>query len=117
LIKRIVTILVAVIPIIGFTMVSTISGASAAVSPAVSCTHNPTAGSGQASRFLGEGVNIRTGPSTSCTSLGLGYEDQKVTLYCVNSSYTWVYLKDDATGVKGWVSASLAAWYGGAPAC
>jgi len=63
--------------------------------------------------FAGNGVNIRTGPSTSCTSIGLGYLSHRVNYRCyglgqsVSGWNTWTYLTDITTGKTGWVNDSL----------
>jgi len=52
-------------------------------------------------------VNIRTGSSTSCTSVGILAAGQRADYYCytvnTSSGATWTYLRDVATGVQGWV--------------
>lgn len=65
--------------------------------------------------FAAEGVYIRTGTGDNCTRVGLGYSSHAVTYYCwsrgddyvyngaVYSPMTWTYLRDDSTGVVGWV--------------
>lgn len=65
--------------------------------------------------FDRNGVNIRTGPKTSCPSRGLGYRSDDVDYHCydsgqtVNGISTWTYLRDVRTEVTGWVSDSLLA--------
>lgn len=55
--------------------------------------------------FAVNGVNIRTGDSTSCTSLGQGQTTHDTALHCYsyNGSYFWDHLKDLNTGTGGWV--------------
>jgi hypothetical protein len=59
--------------------------------------------------FDGSGINIRTGPSTNCTSLGMGYSSQRVQYDCYKEGQdgTWTHLTDLSTGVKGWSKDSL----------
>lgn len=63
--------------------------------------------------FDANGVNIRTGPHTGCTSLGQGQLSHNVDYHCyVHSDYvngvdTWTYLRDTTNGVTGWVHDSL----------
>ncbi|MBN1174164.1 MAG: hypothetical protein JXA67_18480 [Micromonosporaceae bacterium] len=59
--------------------------------------------------FASNGINIRTGPSTACTSLGLGYSSYSVMLDCYKSGQngTWSHLWVENTGVQGWVKDSL----------
>jgi uncharacterized protein YraI len=69
---------------------------------AATCPQTPTNPLNSVASFTGDGVNIRTGPSTSCTSKGLGYRIHSVTYHCEASG--WVYLTDNTTGVTGWSS-------------
>lgn len=63
--------------------------------------------------FDANGVNIRTGPSTSCAILGRAYSSQRVDYHCwavgqkVNGYDTWTYLRNVSTGKYGWVNDSL----------
>ena len=75
-------------------------------SPSVNCSWQGRGdGTTWQSSFAGDGVNIRSGPGTGCTVLGAGYSNQTVTIYCGVDD--WWYLRDNATGVAGWVSDSL----------
>ncbi|HEY3506263.1 MAG TPA: SH3 domain-containing protein [Actinocatenispora sp.] len=58
--------------------------------------------SGTGNLFDANGVNIRTGPSTACTSRGLGYTSHNITVHCYNNSL-WSHIRDNTTGVSGWV--------------
>lgn len=57
-------------------------------------------------------VNIRSGRSTNCASLGLGYTSHTVDIHCTSyyNGTDWTYLRDATTGVKGWVKSSLLNW-------
>ncbi|HEY3502046.1 MAG TPA: SH3 domain-containing protein [Actinocatenispora sp.] len=55
--------------------------------------------------FDGSGVHIRTGPSTSCTSLGSGYTSHNITIHCYDTLKGWSHIRDNTTGVSGWVDA------------
>lgn len=55
--------------------------------------------------FAGSGVNIRTGPSTACTSVGLGYPSHVVRLDCLKGD--WSHIANLTTGRLGWVHNSL----------
>jgi hypothetical protein len=51
-------------------------------------------------------VNVRTGSSTSCTSLGQAQTSHSLDYYCYtwqNGTTSWTYLKDTNTGVTGWI--------------
>ncbi|MEU1286950.1 SH3 domain-containing protein [Kitasatospora sp. NPDC005856] len=55
------------------------------------------------------GVNMRSGPSTSCAVLGVSYSTQLIDYHCFVSASdgTWTYVRNDATGVKGWIRDDL----------
>lgn len=78
--------------------------ASAMVTPKVTCGWKPANNSDYTVSFTTNGVNIRSGPSTSCTSLGLGYTSNSVYVRCEGSG--WDYITDRTTGVTGWSAAS-----------
>jgi hypothetical protein len=68
--------------------------------------------------FIAAGANIRTGPGTNCTSRGQGQPGQSATYNCWtvgHDSRTWTHLRNNATGVSGWVRDDLLA-NNGAPA-
>ena len=69
--------------------------------------------------FTGQGINIRSGPSTTCTVYGLGYEGQTLKVWCIvaNGGTNWVYLNDRTTGVRGWSVAHYVTWSGSLPGC
>jgi hypothetical protein len=55
--------------------------------------------------FNGQGINIHSGPRTSCTPYGLGYEGDALKIWCSVTEpdgVTWYYLNDRTTGVRGW---------------
>ena len=56
-------------------------------------------------------ANQRTGSSTSCVSLGVLQLTDNADYYCYTwesgSSYSWTYLRNLRTGVKGWVRDDL----------
>lgn len=57
-------------------------------------------------------VNIRSGRSTNCVSLGVGYTSHTVDIHCTSeyNGVHWTYLRNATTGVKGWVKTSLLDW-------
>lgn len=77
--------------------------------------------------FNATNVNIRTGPHTTCASLGYGQLSHTVDFHCFASgdrvtangktTYTWTYLRDVTTGVSGWVADALLDNLGGNVAC
>jgi hypothetical protein len=81
------------------------------IGPLSACSPGSTHNSPQTGRYFdGNGVNIRTGPHRGCTSVGLGYRSQRVTLYCyttgdsVSGDPYWDKLKDLSTGKVGYSS-------------
>ncbi|HEY3506258.1 MAG TPA: SH3 domain-containing protein [Actinocatenispora sp.] len=80
------------------------TAASAQPAAPASCPDNSWKyDSGTGKIFTANGVHIRTGPSTSCTSLGLGYTSHSVTVHCSKDHVTWSHIRDNTTGVSGWV--------------
>lgn len=70
--------------------------------------------------FTGQGINIHSGPRTSCSSYGLGYEGDALKVWCSGTEpgeVTWYYLNDGTTGVRGWSEARYVAVSGGIVAC
>ncbi|NEC85107.1 SH3 domain-containing protein [Streptomyces sp. SID12501] len=60
------------------------------------------------------GANERSGTiassSTNCTIKGIAYNTQNLDYHCWtlgNDGYTWTYLRNDSTGVTGWVRDNL----------
>jgi hypothetical protein len=73
---------------------------------AVSCPDSGwTVLDGRIDKFFAVGsVNIRTGPATTCTSVGQGQTSHNVQLDCWKDGEggTWSHLFDFATSVSGW---------------
>ncbi|MFE9692486.1 hypothetical protein [Micromonospora sp. NPDC005806] len=101
---------------------------SVAAPASASCSHfheNVDSRSGQL--FDASNVNIRTGPHTSCASLGYGQLSHGVDFHCYSAgdrvtanghtTYSWTYLKDTSTGVSGWVADALLDGLGSGIAC
>jgi uncharacterized protein YraI len=93
--------------VIGLTLVPA-SPAAAQVRPLIDCTQSPSNNANVKAKFTGSGVNIRTGPGTSCTVVGSGNPGNSVTARCAkyNGSTLWIYLKDNTTGKIGWSSSA-----------
>jgi hypothetical protein len=55
------------------------------------------------------GANERSGSSTSCAVKGIAYNTQTLDYHCYTwgSDYSWTFLRNDATGVTGWVRDDL----------
>lgn len=94
---------------------------SAAVRPAVDCSWNPSRNSSVTANFTGTGVNIRTGPSTVCTSIGQGQPSNRVIVHCYTDtpgfSFVWLYLTDETTGKKGWSYGQFVSVFSAPAAC
>lgn len=56
--------------------------------------------------FKGDGVNIRSCASSSCTSLGLGYKSQYEATVCAGTEDQngYEHIKNLNTGVVGWAA-------------
>ena len=81
------------------------TAASAQPAAPASCPDNNwiNFNSGTGNLFEADGVHIRTGPSTTCTSLGSGYTSHNITVHCYNNQ-GWTHIRDNTTGVSGWVN-------------
>ena len=58
----------------------------------------------------GGGANIRNGSSTSCTKRGEASSGHRLDYHCYtvgNDGYTWTFLRDNNTGISGWVRDDL----------
>ncbi|MBO4207641.1 SH3 domain-containing protein [Micromonospora echinofusca] len=56
------------------------------------------------------GANIRSGSSTGCTSKGIAYSSHVLDYHCYtwgNDGYSWTYVRNDTTGVQGWIRDDL----------
>ncbi|WP_143466525.1 SH3 domain-containing protein [Lentzea kentuckyensis] len=56
------------------------------------------------------GARIRTGSSTSCTSVGSSEPSDRLDYYCWtlgNDNATWTYLRNVRTGKRGWTRDDL----------
>ncbi|MEU1225512.1 SH3 domain-containing protein [Streptomyces sp. NPDC005828] len=64
-------------------------------------------------------VNIRTGPTTECVSLGQAQASHGLTLHCwvAGQDGTWSHVRDNTTGVSGWIKDSLLNGYGSNVPC
>lgn len=113
--KRLTAVLAGGVLVAGISVVPVTAATAATMTPAINCIQNPSTNANQPSRFIGNGVNIRTGPSTSCTAVGEGFLNQSVTVHCIKGS--WVYLTDNVSGVKGWSSSQYVSLIGGAESC
>lgn len=90
----------------GFVVLPTAGAAFAASCPDNAWTF---ADESEGNFFNGNFINIRTGPSTACTSLGQGQASHRVQYDCWKSGEngTWTHLFDETTGIEGWSKDSL----------
>lgn len=94
---------------------------------ASNCSHPHRNADTATGSFIGNGVNIRTGPHNppglSCTSLGQGQSGDRADFHCwtfgdtVDGGSTWSYVRNTRTGVTGWVHDSLLSGVGSTVRC
>ena len=88
---------------------------------AASCPDNGwSIADGRIGRFFnGNGINIRTGPSTRCTAVGQGQASHDVQLDCFKDGDggTWSHLFDFTTSKEGWVRDDLLVGRGAVVRC
>lgn len=85
-----------------------IVGATAGSASATSCPNNSWSNLTNAligNNFRNDGVNIRTGDSSWCLSVGQGQRTHDTVLHCYsyNGAYFWDHLRDVSNARSGWV--------------
>lgn len=97
----------------------TTMGQSASGVRPLACTQPGWTSHPQSGGFTTDGTNIRIGPTTECTSVGLGYRSHSVTYHCWRSGAggTWTHLRNNTTGAQGWVKDSLLVGNGSSHSC
>jgi hypothetical protein len=82
---------------------------TASSAEAYSCSGQPYQTHGNAAVtgvFSSGGSRIRSGPSTNCGALGVGYSSQSARLDCYvynqSDGYFYDHVKDTTTGISGW---------------
>ncbi|MBY8881575.1 SH3 domain-containing protein [Actinacidiphila acidipaludis] len=71
-------------------------------------------------KATGGGANIRSGSSTGCAIRGTADAGHKLNYYCWtlgSDNASWTYLKDQTTGVQGWVYDQLLSDHGSSLYC
>ncbi|MFE3249187.1 SH3 domain-containing protein [Streptomyces sp. NPDC059209] len=66
------------------------------------------------------GVNMRTGSSTSCASRGLAHLSHTINYHCYTvgqDGLTWTYARNLSTGFAGWMRDDLLTDYGSQEPC
>ncbi|MEU8526734.1 MULTISPECIES: SH3 domain-containing protein [Streptomyces] len=56
------------------------------------------------------GANERSGSSTGCTIKGVAYNTQSLDYHCYtwgNDGHSWTFVRNDSTGVTGWIRDDL----------
>jgi hypothetical protein len=62
----------------------------------------------------------RSGSSTSCAINGIAYKTQQLDYHCftwANDGYSWTYVRNNSTGVQGWIRDDLLSDYGSGEHC
>lgn len=109
----VLVIMTAVLTVLGGQALATAAQPHGTATPA-NCGWQPANDARLNAWFQDDGVNIRSGDSTSCASLGLGYQHHSVTVHCYSrpgGGDLWVYLTDNSTGVSGWSSQQYVTWH------
>lgn len=93
--------------------------ATTPASASASCGTTVADKDGSAWNKTADGANERSGSSTNCTVKGIAYNTQRLDYHCytVAGDYTWTYLRNDSTGVTGWVRDDLLSDYGSGVYC
>ncbi|NES31582.1 hypothetical protein GCE86_03685 [Micromonospora terminaliae] len=123
--RKFSSIAAAVTVTVGCTGVAVVTAAAPA---SASCSHaHSNIDTKLGTLFNASNVNIRTGPHTTCGSLGYGQLSHSVDFHCYSNgdrvsanghtTYTWTYLRDTTTGVSGWVADALLDNLGSSVAC
>lgn len=90
----------------GAVLMPVVSAGPAAAAP-FACNENPGDKDDSTwSKSAKENVNQRSGPSTGCASKGIATPNHKLDYHCYKSDsggYSWTYVRNDSTGVKGWI--------------
>jgi uncharacterized protein YraI len=77
----------------------------ASAAQAATCPDNSWQGHGRVrATMTGDAVNIRTGPSTSCTSRGQAYRSHSIWMICYKGN--WDAIWDETINKRGWVSSA-----------
>ncbi|WP_306316289.1 MULTISPECIES: SH3 domain-containing protein [unclassified Streptomyces] len=99
----------AVLPAIAMVAVSFPIAMSGSAAAAAACGKTASDKDSSSWGKTANGANERTGSSTSCTSKGIAYSSHTLDYHCYTRAgdYTWTYLRNDTTGVTGWVRDDL----------
>ncbi|MFD4529924.1 SH3 domain-containing protein [Streptomyces sp. NPDC058470] len=88
--------------------VSLLAGGAAALAPTASAASSDCSTYDQSAEVDGNGINFRSGPSTSYKSKGLVYNADQLALYCKSGSWYKAKLKKRSkgglpAGTYGWI--------------
>lgn len=74
-----------------------------------SCGTTVAGEDGSAWSKTADSANEHSGSGTSCAISGIAYNTQRLDHHCctIAGSYPWTYLRNDSTGVYGWVRDDL----------
>ena len=91
------------------------------------CSHGHSNRDSTGGTFLGNGVNLRSGPHSppglSCPSNGQGQRGDGAAFHCwtfgdnVDGTSTWSWVRNTRTNVQGWVNDSLLSGNGSIEEC
>ncbi|KOU50130.1 hypothetical protein [Streptomyces sp. WM6378] len=87
--------------------VSLLAGGAAVLAPAASAAGGDCSSYDQGAEVAGNGINFRTGPSTSYASKGLVYDKDQLGLYCKSGAW---YKAKLITRSKGGLKAGTTGW-------
>ncbi|MER5206654.1 hypothetical protein [Streptomyces sp. NPDC002825] len=96
------------------------TAAVAAPEGAAACTSPAWANrDGRAGSTNTDYVNIRSGPTTECVALGQAQTSHSLVLHCwvAGQDGTWSHVRDETTGISGWIKDSLLNGYGSPLPC
>ncbi|MEV1008858.1 SH3 domain-containing protein [Streptomyces sp. NPDC049881] len=90
--------------------------AAAVIAPATTASAHAACGTSVGDRdnstwvSSANGANIRTGSGTNCGARGVAYASHRLDYHCYtvgNDGYTWTFVRNDTTGVTGWIRDDL----------
>lgn len=101
--------LAALVPAVAAVALTLPMAAAAPASAYAACGTTVADKDGSSWKKSANGANMRSGSSTSCTIHGIAYSSHTLDYHCWTSagSYTWTYVRNDSTGVRGWIRDDL----------
>jgi hypothetical protein len=101
--------LVAIVPALAAVAIAVPLSMASPASAAASCGTTVADKDGGSWNKTANGANERSGSSTGCTIKGIAYNTQSLDYHCWTSGDggTWTFVRNDATGVTGWIRDDL----------